>query len=51
METFVEYTRRSYLNRANEWEELFWGDIYERRLVWLEANESRVRAIIGRVDA
>ena len=51
MDTFVEYTRHSYLSGANEWEELFWGDIYERRLVWLEANESRVRAIIGRLDA
>ena len=51
MDAFAEYTRRSYLSKENDWEELFWGDIYERRLAWLESNESRIRAIVGRLDA
>jgi uncharacterized protein DUF4375 len=51
MSTFAEYTRKSYGNRGNDWEALFWGDIYEKRLAWLEANESRIRTIINRHNA
>ena len=51
MDTFAEYTSQSYANRGNNWEKLFWDGIYETRLAWLEANEHRIRAIIGRLDA
>ena len=51
MDTFAEYTSQSYANPNNDWERLFWEGIYEKRLAWLEANESRIRAIIGRLDA
>lgn len=51
MDTFAKFTQRSYLSRDNNWEELFWGDIYERRLAWLEENESRIRALMGTLDA
>lgn len=51
MDTFAEFTKRSYLSDANDWESLFWGDIYAKRLAWLEANESRIRSLVGRLDA
>jgi len=51
MDTFAEYTKRSYLSDEKDWESLFWGDIYAKRLAWLEANESRIRTILGRFDA
>ena len=51
METFATFTQRSYLSREDAWEELFWGDIHDRRLAWLEANEPRIRALIGQLDA
>lgn len=51
MDTFGEYTRRSYLSRDHPWQELFWTDIYDRRLAWLEANESRIRTLMGKLDA
>lgn len=51
MDAFGEYTKRSYAKPGNDWQALFWGDIYERRLAWLEANESRVRKLTGRLDA
>lgn len=51
METFAEFTRRSYGNSDNDWEALFWGDIYEKRAAWLNANEGRIRSLIGRIDA
>jgi hypothetical protein len=51
MDTFAEFTRRSYGNSENDWESLFWGDIYEKRTEWLNANEGRIRSLIGRIDA
>jgi hypothetical protein len=51
MNSFAEYTKRSYVSDENAWEELFWGDIYEQRNAWVERNESRFRAIVGRLDA
>jgi hypothetical protein len=51
MDAFAEYTKRSYLSDENDWESLFWGDSYAKRLAWLEANESRIRTIVGRLDA
>ena len=51
MDTFAEFTRRSYGKSDNDWESLFWGDIYETRAAWLNANEGRLRSLIGRIDA
>jgi hypothetical protein len=52
LDAFAEFTRRSYGTNSNEWERLFSADIYDKRLAWLEANEARVRAIVGsRLDA
>jgi Domain of unknown function (DUF4375) len=51
MDTFADFTRRSYVSQENEWEQLFWGDIYDKRLAWLNANEHRIRAMVGRIDA
>lgn len=48
---FTEFTRRSYATKGTEWEALFWTGIYEKRIAWLEANESRIRKLIGRIDA
>ena len=51
METFADYTTQSYLSKGNDWEQLFWTEIYEKRLRWLEANEARIRSILDRFDA
>jgi hypothetical protein len=51
MDMFAEFTRRSYGNVDNDWESLFWGDIYEKRQAWLAANEGRIRSLIERLDA
>lgn len=51
MDTFADFTKRSYVSDANDWESLFWGDIHEIRERWLEANEGRIRSLIGRIDA
>lgn len=51
MDTFAEFTRRSYADSDCDWESLFWGEIYETRGRWLEANEGRIRSLIGRIDA
>ena len=45
---FAEFTSRSYAAPSNGWEHLFWDDaLYEKRLAWLAANETRVRAAMG----
>jgi hypothetical protein len=45
---FSAFTSRSYLASANDWEDLFWDKaLYEKRLAWLAANETRVRAAMG----
>ena len=45
---FGEFTSRSYAAPHNDWEELLDGEApYQRRLAWLAANESRVRAAYG----
>lgn len=53
MESFTEFTSRSCVVDGDDWEELFWSDsgVYEKRLAWLQANESRVRKALGRIDA
>lgn len=51
MDTFAEFTAPGYVDPKADWEELFWQGIYEKRLVWLEENEARIRTIIGRLDA
>ncbi|SER25007.1 protein of unknown function [Solimonas aquatica] len=51
MNTFAEFTRRSYRNTYSDWQSLFWGDIYERRTAWLNENEERLRSLIGRNDS
>jgi hypothetical protein len=50
---FSEFNRRSYGGPANEWQSLFYYDsgVYEKRLEWLAANESRVRKAVGAFDA
>jgi hypothetical protein len=46
---FAEFTKRSYASRVNDWEKLFWSKsgIYQRRLVWLDVNEARVRKALS----
>ena len=51
MDTFAEFTRRSYSSNDNNWECLFWGEIYEIRQTWLNANEGHIRSLLGRLDA
>jgi hypothetical protein len=48
MNSFAEFTRRSYGAKGNDWQRLFWSDsgIYEQRLAWLEQNEHRVRRAV-----
>ena len=42
---FSGFTSRSGWAAGDDWEELFWGDaLYEKRLAWLAANETRLRA-------
>jgi hypothetical protein len=48
---FAEFTARSYSASPNGWEDLFIDrGVYEKRLVWLAANEARVRKAIGMLD-
>jgi len=45
---FAKFTSRSYSAPPNDWEPLFYDEgVYEKRLVWLAANEARVRAALG----
>jgi hypothetical protein len=49
---FAEFTSRSYSAPASDWEPLFYSErgVYEKRLVWLAANEARVRRAMGILD-
>ena len=48
---FAEFTSRSYSAPASDWEPLFSErGVYEKRLVWLAANEARVRRAMGILD-
>lgn len=48
---FADFTSRSYFAPADDWESLFADDngLYEKRVLWLAANEGRVRRAIGRI--
>lgn len=48
--TFAEFTKRSYAQPGNDWQDLFYYDsgIYELRLAWLAAHATQIRMLMAK---